>query len=145
MKGEMKRKVLEEVRAANPGSKDHTISNIYENFLGGTLIAVTFKMNDGKDATNHVLLATDTVTVYRVFHDVCSAVSSYKERRWFFRLLEFAGMGGVIGLTLVIIFSILLSILALWGKDANPSLIEIVKISFTMILGYFFGSQTTKR
>jgi hypothetical protein len=45
-------------------------------------------------------------------------------------------------LTLVVVFSILLCVLAFTTTIANPSVVEIVKLSFTVILGFFFGSQT---
>ena len=131
------------VQAENPGSTKIRSGDAYGNFLGGTLIDVTFQNIDGKDSINHVHFAEE-VKVYRVFHDVCEAVASYKERRLFFRFLEFAGIGGLIALILIVVFSFLLSVLAIWGKDTNSSTIEIVKMSFTLILGYFFGSQSRK-
>jgi len=49
-------------------------------------------------------------------------------------------MGGLIAVILVIVFSLLLCVLA-FSSTANTSIVEVVKLSFTTILGYFFGSQ----
>lgn len=141
----IEKRALDEVKAANPGSTHHAVANMYPNFLGGTLVAVDFTMPGGGKATNHVHIVDGKFVVYRVFHDVCNAVSDYRERRWFFRLLEFAGVGGVIALFLIVVFSILLSVIALWGVKADQTVVEIVKLSFTTVLGYFFGSQASKR
>ena len=35
--------------------------------------------------------------------------------------------------------------LAFTNTTANPSIIEVVKLSFTIILGFFFGSQTSHK
>ncbi len=46
----------------------------------------------------------------------------------------------VIALILVVVFSVLLCVLAFTDTQANPSVVEVVKASFTLILGFFFGS-----
>jgi hypothetical protein len=42
---------------------------------------------------------------------------------------------------LVLVFSVLLCVLAFISPD-NSTILEVVKLSFTIILGFFFGSQT---
>ena len=64
-----------------------------------------------------------------------------RERVWFFRFIELAGIGGVIAFFLILVFSILLCVLA-FVPTANSTVLELVKASFTIILGFFFGSQS---
>jgi len=141
----MKKNAVKKVEEKNLESRDFRSAEVYENFLGGTLIDVEFKDREGHEALNHVYFENEKEPeVYRRFEGICKAVCNYKERRLFFRFLELVGIGGLIVLALTIIFSILLSVLAIWGKDTNPSIIKIVEVSFTLILGYFFGSQSRK-
>lgn len=81
--------------------------------------------------------------VFRWTSDVLAAVAGTRERVWFFRFIELAGIGGVIAFILVLIFSLLLCALAFLNRTVDPSILEMVKLSFTVILGYFFGSQSS--
>jgi len=96
---------------------------------------------NGVAAINHVLLRGKEHEVYRTFHEACLALASHKEKSVFFRLLKATGVGGIIALTLIVVFSILLCFLALTNGSPNQSIIEVIKLSFAIILGYFFGSQ----
>jgi hypothetical protein len=133
-----------QVETDNPDKTNFKVSKVYEDIMDGTLITVSFQHSSGKEDSNHVHYRRDCGTrTYRWYNDVLNAVSYYKERVWFFRFLEFAGMGGLIAFMLVLIFSVLLCVLALFNRTESSSIVEVVKLSFTIILGYFFGSQTT--
>src|SRR5229473_3044598 len=120
-------------------------TKVYDDFMDGTLITVSFLDSAQKKDSNHVHFDRDgTPRVYRWHSEVMSAVSHYKERIWFFRFLEFAGMGGFIAVILIVVFSGLLAGLAI-SNPTNASIVEIVKLSFTTILGYFFGSQSATK
>ncbi len=120
--------------------------------MDGTLVTVAFskdctipKESPGNKDFNHIYLDRDgTVRRYRWADEVLTAVANYKERIWFFRFLEFAGMGGLIAFILVVVFSLLLVVLAI-KSNSNPNIVEVVKLSFTTILGYFFGSQAQSK
>ena len=142
---ELKEKARTRVETDNPGSTDFKVSKVYEDLLDGVVITVTFKTSAGKEDSNHVHFGKNEVRVFRWHSDVLSAISSAKERVWFFRFIELAGIGGVIAFILVLIFSVLLCALAFFNPNVNPSILEVVKLSFTVILGYFFGSQTAGR
>src|SRR5207248_3126218 len=101
---EMKEKAIAEVESNNPSINSPKVSKVYENILDGTLITVTYKDSSGKEELSHVLFGRDQNRFYRYHSDVLNAVSHYKERIWFFRFLEFAGMGGLIAFTLILIF-----------------------------------------
>src|ERR1700682_576571 len=93
---EQEANAIDEVRRNNPEGKDFKIYRAYDNVMDGTLITVTFH-DDAKDHTKYYHVHLDrggTPTPYRYNNDVFNAVSNYKERIWFFRFLEFAGMGG---------------------------------------------------
>jgi hypothetical protein len=83
--------------------------------------------------------------VYRWHSDIIQSVSGARERVWFFRFIELAGVGGVIAFFLVLVFSILLCALAFFNPGVNPTILEVVKLSFTIILGFFFGSQSANK
>jgi hypothetical protein len=85
------------------------------------------------------------IRTFRWHSDVLNAISGTRERVWFFRFLELAGIGGVIAFILILIFSVLLCVLAFSSSTVNPSILEVVKLSFTVILGYFFGSQAAAK
>lgn len=119
-----------------------SVRKVYENIMDGTLIQVAFQNASGSDETGHVHFGKSGPKFFRWFNDVLNEIGHHKERNFFFRLLELSGIGGVIALTLIFVFSILLSVLAFTDSTANPTVVEVVKLSFTIILGFFFGSQT---
>lgn len=140
---EMKEEAKQRVKEQCPTGTDFTVKKVYENLMDGTLISVDFqKPNDEGDSTAHIHFGSDETRFYRWHSDVLNAVANHKERSTFFRLLSLAGIGGVIALILVVVFSILLCVLAFTSAPANPTIVEVVKLSFTIILGFFFGSQT---
>jgi hypothetical protein len=143
---EMKDKAIAKVTADNPGCTGFKVTKVYEHLMDGTLITVSFvPSSGGKEDSNHVHFGRDEIRTYRWHSDALNAVANYKERSRFFRLVELSGIGGVIALMLVFIFSILLGVLAFRKPDSvNSSIVDIMKLSFTLILGFFFG-QTTKK
>jgi hypothetical protein len=140
---EMREQAKAEVLAVNPKATALKVSKVYDHLMDGTLITVSFQdgSSTGKEDMSHVHFGRNGVRFYRYHSDVINEVSHYKERSWFFRFLEFAGIGGLIAFTLILVFSILLCVFAFSGKELNASIVEVVKLSFTTILGYFFGSQ----
>ena len=141
---EMKGKAVGRVEADNPDKKGFRVNKVYERLMDGTLITVSFQDSSGKEDSNHVHFGKDDNRVYRWHSDVLNTVANYKERLWFFRFLEMVGIGGVIAFMLVIIFSVLLCVLA-FIPNANAAILDVVKLSFTIILGYFFGQTTAKK
>lgn len=143
---EMKEKARKRVEADNPGSTAFQAGKFYENLMEGTLITVTFLTSAGKEDSNLVHFGKNEMRVYRWHSDVLNAVARSKEPIWFFRLLETAGIGGVIAFIVVVVFSIFMCIVAAIATPADrASVLEVVKLSFTLILGYFFGSKTAGR
>lgn len=140
---ETKKDAEKRVAAANPGCQDVRCGDVYENFMDGILVDVTFLNGAEKESINHVHYGQE-VRLFRIFHDVCEAVSAHKEKRFFFRLLEFSGVGGLIAIILMAVFSLLLFVLVFFMPDARTSIFKIIETSFVMILGYFFGSQSKK-
>jgi hypothetical protein len=138
---EMKEKARERVQNDNPEGKDFKATKIYENVLGGTVVTVAFSVA-GKEESNHVLVGPEGLRIYRWHSDIIQAVSASRERIWFFRFIELAGIGGFIACVLVLVFSALLCVLAFRSPDSNSTILELVKLSFTLILGFFFGSQS---
>ena len=139
-----KQEALARVMQDNPGNTGFKISKVYEHLMDGTLITVSFQNSSGKEDSNHVHFGKDDIRVYRWHSDVLNALANYKERVWFFRFLEVAGIGGVIAFMLIIVFSVLLCALA-FSPTVNASIVDVVKLSFTIILGYFFGQTTARR
>jgi len=140
---EMREKARKRVEADNPACKDFKAARVFDNIMDGTVITVSFMSPAGKEDANHVHFGSRGETrVYRWHGDVLAAVSGARERIWFFRFIELAGIGGVIAFFLVLVFSVLLCALAFFNPNANPTILEVVKLSFTIILGFFFGSQS---
>ena len=143
---EMKEKARSRIEGDNLGCTGFKATKIFENILDGTVVTVTFTTAAGKEDSNHVHFGrNDELRVYRWYGDVLAAVSAAKERVWFFRFIELAGVGGMIAFFLVLVFSVLLCVLAFSSVSANPTILEVVKLSFTVILGYFFGSQSAAK
>jgi len=142
---ELKEKARVRVESDNPGCSNFKASRIYENVMEGTVVTISFNAAGGKEDSNHVHFGRNQVRVYRWHGDVLAAVSAARESIWFFRFIELAGIGGVIAFILVLIFSVLLCALAFFNPNVNPTILEVVKLSFTVILGYFFGSQAAAK
>jgi hypothetical protein len=123
--------------ATNPGPGLPMVG-VCDNRIGKVLTTPA-----GNRAVNHVHFVNGRAQIYTNFGDVCHAVTRHQPNL-FFRFLEFSGVGGAIASFLVIIFAVLLCVLALGARDANSSILDIVKTSFTIILGYFFGSQSRR-
>jgi hypothetical protein len=138
---ELRAQAMTRVQADNPGNTDFKVSRVYENLMDGTLITVSFRDSTGKEDFNHVHFTQAETRTYRWHNEVLTAIANYKERVLFFRFLDVAGISGLIALTLIIIFSVFLFVLAFSRPDTIPTIVEVVKLSFTTILGFFFGSQ----
>jgi hypothetical protein len=117
-------------------------ARIFENIMQGTVVRVDFTTETGKDDHNLVHFGPNGMRTYRWSSDVLRAVSGWREPVWFFRFIELAGIGGVIAFFLILVFSVLLCVLAFDPNTANSTVLEVVKLSFTIILGFFFGSQS---
>jgi hypothetical protein len=139
---EMEEEAVAKVEKDNQGSNQFR-TRTFENILNGTLVEVILITQKGEKAKNlvHFDPARPDRRVYKWASDVLWAVSWSRERVWFFRFIELAGIGGVIAFFLVLVFSILLCVLA-FVPAANSTVLEVVKLSFTVILGFFFGSQS---
>ena len=140
---EMKEKAIAKVEAANPNNKNYKVGRILENILDGILVSVTFETSTGKEESNHVHFSNKEIRIYRWHGDVLSAINGSREKIWFFRFLEFSGVGGLIAFLLILIFALFLCILAFFNPDLRKDILDVVKLSFTTILGYFFGSQAS--
>ncbi len=142
----MKQAACQRVQEANLKSSDLEARRVFQNILEGTLVTVFFKTPEGKEDSNQVHFGrNDDVRLYRWMSDVLSEISTTRERVWFFRFIELAGIGGVIAFILVLVFSALLCALAFFNPNVNPTILEVVKLSFTIILGFFFGSQSASK
>lgn len=139
---DMKEKAKVKVAEDNPDCKSFKFMRDFEPVLDGTIISIGFQTPGGKDDANHVWFGEGETRVYRWHSDIVAAVAASRERRWFFRFIELAGIGGVIAFVLVLIFSLLLCFLAFIPAKTDPDILEVVKLAFTVILGYFFGSQS---
>src|SRR3989442_10862929 len=105
---ELKEKARAKVENDNPGNTNFKVSKVFENLMDGTLISVSFQTSTGKEDSNHVHFGRmNEVRTYRWHGDVLNAIASTRERVWFFRFIELAGIGGVIAFILVLIFSVL--------------------------------------
>jgi hypothetical protein len=140
-----KAEALKRVPDANLEFSDLQAGTVYHNFLDGILVTVTYKDKQGKQWWSYVHFRDSESRFYRNSSEVLNTVDTYKERIWFFRFLEFAGTGGLIAFTLVLIFSVLLCLLAFSTTQANSQIVEVIKTSFTIILGYFFGQASGKK
>jgi len=142
---DMLKAAVKRVEADNAGATGFKAAKTYDHILDGTIVTVTFTMN-AKEDSNHVHFdRADQMKVFRWHGDVIQAVAGYKERNFFFRFLEMAGISGVIAFILILVFSVLLSVLAFSKTAADPTILEVIKLSFSLILGFFFGSQSTGR
>ena len=128
---EMEKEAQARVERANPGSKGFEVGKTLDNIMHGTLVTVDFTTEAGKKDHNLVHFGPDEVRGYRYHSDVAAAVSISRERVWFFRFIELAGIGGVIAFFLLLPFSILLCVLA-FVPTANSAVLEVVKLSFTI-------------
>ena len=139
----MKKTARERVEEENPKCTEFDARKVYPNILEGTVVTVFFKTAEGKEDSNQIYFGpNEEVRRYRWMGDVLSEVSTTRERVWFFRFIELAGIGGLIAFILVVVFSVLLCLLAFFNPTVNPTILEVVKTCFTIILGFFFGSQS---
>jgi hypothetical protein len=142
---DMLKAAVKRVELDNAEATEFKPTKTYDQILDGTIVTVTFKMN-GKEESNHVHFdRSDQMKVFRWHSDIIQAVAGYRERNFFFRFIELAGIGGVIAFLLILVFSVLLSFLAFSRTSADPTILEVVKLSFSIILGFFFGSQSANR
>ena len=142
---EMKEQAKTQIEVANPDLTNLNLHKVYENFMDGTLLTYSFRDRSGREEFNHVHFYKDQSRFYRYHSEVLNAVSNYKESSYFFRFLEHAGIGGLSAVILIIVFSVFLGVLAFSKPDTASSVVEVIKLSFTTILGFFFGSQTASR
>lgn len=141
---DMEQEAIKEV-ANRDEDVQNPVTKIFPNILDGTLVRVTYKDSDNNEHIRSVHFDDhDTPKFYRHNSEILSDLSHHKERSWFFRFLQFSGIGGLIALILILVFSALLCVLAFSGRTADPSIAEVIKLSFTTILGFFFGQSTSR-
>jgi hypothetical protein len=140
---EMTKLALEQVKQNDPESSNFKVIKVFDNIMDGAVVSVGFRTPtpSDKDDSNHIWFRGRESRAYRWHSDIVNAVSAYKERRWFFRFIEVAGVNGVIAFAVILIFSALLCALLVTHPDTYQTILELVKLSFSVILGYFFGSQ----
>ena len=112
--------------------------------MNGSVVTVSFVKADGQNDTNHVYFGREEIRYYKRYPDILVDVAGARERVWLFRFIELVGVGGVIAIFLVLVLTLLLCVLA-FDSQANKEILEVVKLAFTLILGFFFGSQTTSQ
>jgi hypothetical protein len=139
---------LRRVADANPDITDPYPDRVYDNFLDGILVTVVYKdkKQENKQVWSYIHFRDSETRFYRNSSEVLFTVNSYRERIWFFRFLEFVGTGGFIAFLLILMFSVILCILA-FSKAApeNDKIVDVIRVSFTIILGYFFGQASHKK
>jgi hypothetical protein len=147
-KDEMTAKAREIAKEHNPPgiTEPDAYRQPYENFLDGTLIPVTYRDNNSIPQYSYVYFRDSVATFYRNSSDVLNIVDNYKERTWFFRFLKEAGIGGLIAFMLIIILSALLCLSLFVAQPQNSTyVVDVIKLSFPVILGYFFGQASGKK
>ncbi len=90
---DMLKAAVKRVEADNLGATGFKATKTYDQILDGTIVSVNFMMND-KEESNHVHFDhADQMKVFRWHGDIIQAVAGYRERNFFFRFIELAGIG----------------------------------------------------
>lgn len=129
-------KVLEQVRLLNPRSDSLHVVNLHKDFLGGALYVIGFE-RDGDQFHNFVFLDKDELHVAKNDALLISMISKrYKKETL---LDSLGGVAGIIGL------AVTATIIYLLINNPLAEIPQILSAALTTILGFYFGSQTTRK
>lgn len=139
---ELKRDAEGAVNDVEPdGSKFHAKS-IIENFNGGSLVIVEYDDEDGDDVESFVYYLGERRSVYADAEGLARSVADKSKPTFWSLALDPSKIGGVSGIVALII-----TIAICWrytAEGSNLKVPEVLANAWTIIIGFYFGSQTKK-
>ena len=129
-------KIIEEAKKYSPEASNHKINTVHPNFFDGSLYVVDFLI-DGKSFHNYVFSGSDGIQVFRNEALLISMISGKSKRNDLVHKL--GGIAGIIGLIIT------LAIVYIFISNPAADIPQVLSAALTSILGFYFGSQSTKK
>jgi hypothetical protein len=141
---EMQEKAFEAVRKdfAHAAPTDLYVRAKVKKFLDGTLFFVNYKSNNNaKDYQVYVYLRDDDdAMTLKSSEELAKMMSVHRPESATYKVLkELFSVAGIIA----ILVTITICVLIIYNKGLEPP--EILSAALTSILGFYFGSQVTKK
>lgn len=145
MSTEIEKEALKIVQERNPQGKEFNTHHIYEDFFGGSLVTIGFKVAFGEgdqkyDQSLENYIYHDGVNTHHYrfqnefLHDISKRESNGSA------LMQFASAYGTSG-SIAMVLTLAICYLAL---EQLP-IPDILANALTIIIGFYFGAQTVKK
>jgi len=144
----MEKRAVELVTERNTGGSEFRVDSSVPRFLDGTLIFVGFTERDGEDDENWVYFPDhdhEDPVVYSMWIDVVSAVTRHERPSMFSIARDIVSFGGIAGVIAIILTATFAYVVATGATPKDTTVTEVMKSALMAILGFYFGSKTTKK
>jgi hypothetical protein len=142
MDKQIEEQALQMVRGRHSDLETVYLLSTKRNFLGGTLFQVGYNTTDGKPWYNYVLFVNDDYKFFPNNDDlvkgILNAESSDRIYTWILKPENVPGQIAIL-FTMTIIAIIFVNMFS----AADTEVPEIMKSALTLILGYYFGKQSS--
>lgn len=141
MTKEIEEKAIAIVKERNPQCKDFNIHHVFEDFFGGNLVTVGFRIGpSGQESAieNYVYYDGTNTHHYRFQQEFLHDISKRQNKNSAFKYYaEIFGVSGSIAIILTV---------AIGYLSINQMVIpDILANALTVIIGFYFGAQVLKK
>jgi hypothetical protein len=140
---EAEESALNAVKERHPKGSEFEVTHTTTDFLDGILVFIEFYDKDGDDDESYVYIANGEVHVMTDFESVAGFVARHKPAPAAHRLLrEMFQVGGIAGaIGIMITCAICYMLIVQQAKDVP----QVLAGALTTILGFYFGTKTTRK
>ena len=132
------KKAIETVKNITPEAETFRLISYHLEYLNGALYVVGFDTDDGPKH-NYVYIENGEASVYRNEALLNELVARKSKKSGFASILDsIGGIAGIIGLIIT------LTIVYLVVSKPDTDIPQILSTGLTAILGFYFGSKTSK-
>ncbi len=131
--------VQESKKLSSHEGDGHKVINHHSDYLKGSLYVVGFKTADGEERSNFVYIEGNDVTVCKNQALLNEMVARKSRKVGLSSLIEdFGGVAGIIGLMITV------TIVYILINDPKAEVPQILSAALTTILGFYFGTKSSK-
>jgi hypothetical protein len=120
------------------------IKSKVKNFLDGSLYFVYYYLEqDSREHLYYVYLCGDEVSIIKSIDQLANIMSIYRPERGSRKFIEnLFSAQGIAAIIAILVLGTIIFLIAFKGIEKPP---DILAAAFTSVLGFYFGSQVTKK
>lgn len=143
---ETKSRALEVIRKKYAGGESYSVSDSYENVLGGQIVTIKVIYPPGADQKEAYPLVhfgpNNAVETFQYSSELLRRIAA-QHKGGFGRWFERQAVEALVPAVLVLTFCVLMIIIQVKGKS-DPAVVDIMKMGMTGAVGYYLGGRVGK-